>query len=482
MLRNAKDALVVTAELSGAEVIPFIKVWVLLPMAIGMTLIFTRLSNRFNRRQVFTWMVWIFISFFLFFTFILFPYSESIHLHSSADYLQSILPQGMKGFIAMYRYWSFTIYYVMSELWGSAILSVSFWAFANEITKVKEAKRFYSLIALSANLAAISSGFFGIYLSRNATRILGEAFGGDQWHQALVLITLSVFLCGMCCLYVYRRIHIDLLKSKHAHYHKKTQSAKIKMSMKDNFMILVRNPYLRNIAILVVAYNITSNLVGVIWRDQIRIQYPHADDFHAFMSQISILIGVVAIVGAFMSGVLIRKYGWMLTAVITPAIILIVSSIFFLALIFRGKLEFIESALGISSLMMIILIGSVQNIFMRGSKFTLFDNTKELAFVPLSPEEKLKGKAAIDGVGSRLGKSGGSILYQSLLLTFGSVIASAPIIFLTVIVLGIFWIYSVRVLGRRFAKLTMKSASKTETEKSVHREPSVSSAINEQAS
>ena len=62
----------------------------------------------------------------------------------------------------------------------------------------------------------------------------------------------------------------------------------------------------------------------------------------------------------------------------------------------------------------------------RALKYTLFDATKELAFIPLSKECKLKGKAAIDGIGSRIGKSGGSIIHQGLLLCFGSVASSTP--------------------------------------------------------
>ena len=42
VLRIVKDTLVITAKSSGAEVIPFIKVWVMFPGAILMTFLFTR--------------------------------------------------------------------------------------------------------------------------------------------------------------------------------------------------------------------------------------------------------------------------------------------------------------------------------------------------------------------------------------------------------------------------------------------------------
>ena len=53
MLRNMKIALIVTADNSGAEVIPFLKIGAVLPGALLFTYIFTKLINRFHREQVF---------------------------------------------------------------------------------------------------------------------------------------------------------------------------------------------------------------------------------------------------------------------------------------------------------------------------------------------------------------------------------------------------------------------------------------------
>lgn len=42
--------------------------------------------------------------------------------------------------------------------WGSVVVSVLFWGFANQITTVDEAKQFYPLFGLGANVALIFSG------------------------------------------------------------------------------------------------------------------------------------------------------------------------------------------------------------------------------------------------------------------------------------------------------------------------------------
>src|SRR3989338_7328705 len=156
-LRAYKDSMVVTAPQSGAEAIPFIKVWAILPAAILLTFLFTRLANRFSREKVFYIMMCIFLAFFFLFTFVLFPAQDFLHPNQLADKLQHALPEGFKGLIAIFRNWTFTLFYVMSELWGTAILTVLFWGFANEVPTVGEARRYYGILMIGANIAGIFS-------------------------------------------------------------------------------------------------------------------------------------------------------------------------------------------------------------------------------------------------------------------------------------------------------------------------------------
>jgi ATP/ADP translocase len=52
-----QDVLVVTAPGSGAEIIPFLKTYLNLPLAIGFTIIYTKVGSRFGWQEV-RWQDW----------------------------------------------------------------------------------------------------------------------------------------------------------------------------------------------------------------------------------------------------------------------------------------------------------------------------------------------------------------------------------------------------------------------------------------
>jgi AAA family ATP:ADP antiporter len=66
--------------------------------------------------------------------------------------------------------------------------------------------------------------------------------------------------------------------------------------------------------------------------------------------------------------------------------------------------------------------------FGKATKYAIFDPTKEMTYIPLSKEAKTQGKAAIDVLGARLGKSGGALVQQLLVLLFGNILTGAPIV------------------------------------------------------
>lgn len=133
ILRDTKDVLVVTARGSSAEIIPFLKTWVNLPMAVGFMLLYTKLADVLPKQALFYSIILPFIAFFGAFGFVLYPLSHYIHPQAFADKLLNILGPRFLGPLAIMRIWSFCLFYVMAELWGSVVISVLFWGFANQV-------------------------------------------------------------------------------------------------------------------------------------------------------------------------------------------------------------------------------------------------------------------------------------------------------------------------------------------------------------
>ena len=190
LLRATKDALVVTAPSSGAEALPFLKVWAIVPMALLFTFIFTRVSNRLAREKIFYAMMSIFIVFFLLFMLVLYPFQDSLPSAYLLRQIQQMLPQGFQGFIAMFRNWTFTLFYIMSEMWSTIIMTVLSWGFANDVTSVNDARRYYGLLGISINLSGIAGGIVATSMSQN-TYQASLPFGATAWDQTIFFLAAS---------------------------------------------------------------------------------------------------------------------------------------------------------------------------------------------------------------------------------------------------------------------------------------------------
>lgn len=453
LLKAVKDALVITAPGAGAVTIPFIKIWAIFPMALLVTFLFTHLFNKFSLEKLFYIMVGSFLLFFVIFATILYPLRNIIHPHTMADRLQEILPQGFRGLISIFRNWSYTLFYVMAELWGTAIMAVLFWSLANEIMTVKAAKRFYGILGIGANISTICSGQIALALSQNFIN-LSFLFGADRWGQCLGLVTLVVVFTGLLAIMLFRWYSLKIINRdislKHIQHHS------LKMGMRKNFSYLLKSKYLFCIAIIVIAFNIAINMIEITWKDQIYRLYPDPNDFNAYMGKVLTSIGLLStFIGFFFCGNIIRKLGWTFSALITPIATAVTGFLFFIFLLSQKHpiLASWTAIVGFSPLLVGVFLGAVQNVLSRACKFTLFDVTKEISFIPLSSESKWKGKAAIDGIGSRLGKTGGSIIHSGMLMFFGTISTSVPFVgvFLFFVIFG--WIVATFSLGRQFTYL-----------------------------
>lgn len=452
ILRDTKDTLVVTA--AGAEAIPFLKSFGVVPAAILFMLVYAKLSNILSKENLFYATIIPFIIFFGLFAFVMYPARQSLMPVESANAIRAFLPAGWGGVAAAYQNWMYSVFYILAELWGSVVLSLLFWGFANQITRVTEAKRFYSLFGLGANLALLVSGPAIVYVSDIRKHLPADV---DAWQISLNYLMAMVVIAGIAIVGIYWWINRAVLTDPRFYdpnQERAPKKKKAKMSLMDSFKFLFTSKYILCLAILVIAYGISINLVEVTWKSQLKLQYPNENEYSTFMGWFSTCTGAVTILMMlFVGGNLIRNKGWGFAALVTPVVLLITGIGFFGFVIFRQSLLGYIEMLGTTPLFLAVLFGAIQNIMSKSAKYSLFDPTKEMAYIPLDDEAKVKGKAAVDVVGARLGKSGGSFIQISL-LAFGSLATITPYIGAILMVIIAAWIVAAKSLSKQFLKLT----------------------------
>ncbi|KAJ9513897.1 hypothetical protein QJQ45_021138 [Haematococcus lacustris] len=453
-----QDVLVVTAPGSGAEIIPFLKTWVNLPMAIAFTVGYAKLANVLSSESLFYACIIPFIIFFGSFAAFMYPLRDMLHPTAWCENLLETAGARFAGPIAIIRNWTFCLFYVMAELWGSVVVSVLFWGFANQITTVEEASQFYPLFGLGANVALIFSGQAVKYFSLVRANLPP---GVDGWAVSLNGLMGMVVIGGFLITGIYwglQRKVVPQIKS----LREKKKKVKAKMSVGESFAFLAASPYIRDLALLVVSYGISINLVEVTWKSKIKAQFPNPNEYSAFMGEFSTATGIVTFAMMLLSRVIFKKFGWGVAALITPVMLLLTGLIFFSLVLFSDSVKPWLASMGLTPLYAAVLVGAAQNIFSKSSKYSLFDPCKEMAYIPLEDEVKTKGKAAIDVICNPLGKSGGALIQQFMIIGFGSLAASTPYLGGILLAIVLVWIGAAASLNKQFTALQQETGNTME--------------------
>lgn len=449
--RNVKDGLVVTAT-GSSEIIPYLKGTLVLPAAFVFFFVYAKLASLLNKQTLFYTIIGGFIAFFVLFAAVLYPLHEYLHPKESADALQAMLPSGFKGLVDVYRVWTFSLFYTMSELWGAAVSALMFWQFANDVIRVSDAKRFYAHFYLLANVFV---AFSGVVVNRLSQVQDGLPEGVDPWGVSINYLTTVLTICGLLVLaiywylnkFVFTPAYLQLVAAERKEAPKKT---KLKMSVMDAVKHLLRSKYLGLIALLVICYGVTINLVEVTWKGQVGRQFTTGNEYTAFMGYLSGSTGIATIIAIFFGSILVRKLGWRFAALTTPVVLGVTGLLFFLCVLTPELVSPLGLMFSISPLLLGVLIGLAQNVLSKSIKYALFDPTKEMAYIPLDNESKMRGKAAVDVVANRFGKSGGGYIQIALFALVGPLSEIVP--YLAVIFLGfiVVWLFSVVSLSVKF--------------------------------
>ena len=144
-----------------------------------------------------------------------------------------------------------------------------------------------------------------------------------------------------------------------------------------------------------------------------------------YIATFSSRVGVATFLVIFLGSNLIKHVGWRAGALATPLTMGLLGAPFFGVVLASRS----AGALGGDRLALVVFFGALQGLVAKALKSALFDPTTQMAYIPLDQESKVKGKAAIDVLGSRFGKSGCALLQQMLVVSFGTISDAAHVIF-----------------------------------------------------
>ncbi|HXH54809.1 MAG TPA: Npt1/Npt2 family nucleotide transporter [Gammaproteobacteria bacterium] len=459
LLRDTKDTIVVNS--AGAGAISFLKLYCVTPAAILFVIFYAKLTNVLSRENVFYAVVTPFLVFFGAFAFIIYPNLEALHPSlQSINALKESYPV-LSGFIDIYAYWAFSLFYVLSEIWGSAMIGLMFWQFANHVVRMKESKRFYGLFLVIGNLSLILSGQVVVFCSEGIKQYFETSEAA--WQMSLYLLMGCVVALGIVAMGLYRWMHTSVLNNKM--YYDPAEAGipkkkKEKPSLMESVKIIFRSPELGYIAILIMAYGVTINLIEVQWKNQLGLYFAgNKAGYNAFMGNFSTLSGVFIILFGWLVGSnILRRLSWFSAAVITPLAITAGGVIFFAFIFAREWVDFILQAMATNPIVAASFLGAGIVIVSKGIKYSLFDATKEMAYIPLDDELKTKGKAAVDVIGGRAGKAGGAFVQSNLQMALAATAIStganavsitAPYAFVVFLAACLMWLFAVKGLSKK---------------------------------
>lgn len=433
VLRISKDALIISHL--GTETISAMKVWIVLPCSIAFMLLYIKIEDKFTRSALFHNMNGLFITYFALFILIIYPNRDCLTIPISSNIIANF--PVLKYFFLIVSNWHYSTFFVFSEMFVTVVLSISFWQISNHITSIEESKRFYPLLGIAAQLGLMTSG------------VLSKTFSSHSADWQLTLnktigsFIISGILLSMLLVLLGKIIGKDVL-NKRSSSDLVINAKNNKAGIKDSLKYIISSKPILLITVLLLCYNFSLNISEGVWKKSVEIFFAHdANRIHYFISNVNFYRAFLTMVFALLGGYIIRSHTWKTSALIMPTIIAMVGGTFFLFLLFRNNPYIL--ATGIPALTIAVYLGTFHNTITKSLKHGLFDSTKEMMYINLDDDLKVKGKAAAETVGIRLGKGAGSFIQQILLTCFTglTLLDLTPFIAIMFITAIIYWIISI---------------------------------------
>lgn len=456
ILRDTKDTMLVNS-VAGVAAIPILKSWITIPTSFAFFFAYSRLAHakHISPRSKFVIILFTFTIFFTMFALVVYPLRKFISPRIWAQSVRDATGErsSLATFASTIEEWTLGLFYVICELWSSAVCQLLFWSVANDVMTIREAKESYPIIGAMGNAGLVVAGQLLLtfadrrdvdsaraylrvidthYRLNNTEQVMGGGMDPMEAGWAGTLFMISMLMCVSCVFItvcyddVYRRQRLYKQKPETVLAATETPLAEEpNMTTWEAIQFLSRSAPLRLVTILVASYGVSSSLIEVSWKGQVKRAFESTGEYSRFMGSFWTWTGLSSMACMVLSSAMLQRLGYRVAVMFTPFAMMCAGGLFFAVAVSvsLGKTAAGEEVLEEASkntLSIAAYAGAIAVLVSKSAKYAVFDATKEMVFIPLDAESRSVGKAAIDVVAYRLSKSGGSFVLQFVLIVFGN--------------------------------------------------------------
>lgn len=428
-MRGMRETIVFQFGKNGALYTPFIRILCILPISAVLFIYYLAVKKRSNTKTAYFAVTLPLLAYFIAYGY--FGNHQAIESSAYSTWVeQAISYYPPFEFVAgITLHWDKTLYYVFCEAWGSFTLVILFWQIANETYQPNEAKRYYPIFSML--------GGIGIILSSLLIKEMGRQ------SNIMIITTQVISLVALinCLLVRWIWQQSDL---------KITTKVKQHVSMRQGLKLALQTPHIMYLMVCIVSFSILCNVYENAVRNIILNHYTQEQDVFQFWGQFFLGKGLLVIFANLISRALLKRVGWFWVAVTTP--IVSISSIHLILCIPSFQMDHLFVGHTQSLLWMLAIL--LQLNF--AVKYAFFDPTKEMAYIPLTQDQKTYGKTVADGMGSRIGNIGSGIIQSAaIFIASGSeFVQIAPVLLIACSMLSIGWILAMSGLAKTYKSMT----------------------------
>ncbi|MBY0500605.1 MAG: NTP/NDP exchange transporter [Alphaproteobacteria bacterium] len=451
------QSFLIMAPNSGAEVIGFLRIFGTLPLGILFIILYTWLLDKYPKLTV----TYIFFGgttcFYSVFAFFLIPLKSEFKIDPEiiSEFMQNY--PHLKWLFPIFGNWVESLFFICSEVILSVSLSQFFWQTANHFTDTSQASRLYPIYIIFMGLGGVFASFIlDLFIDFGSS--YDHILGIKKSVLSLQISTIFIIILIMHLMLIFKKLYNEVLPPEENKVFIEVKPQQKKRFTLTGFWYLFHSKYLLYIFLTLVSFQMINQLISYTWKSELKLYVSKHQQYNDFMNHYSFWENFILILGAVAFKNFIHKRGWLTASFMTPLIGLITATPFFLLLYWSKINGNSLQILNYNLHYFMAIFGSFQTIFMVTVYTCLYYPTKEMAYIPLDPDVKSKGKAATDILGSSCGRAGGGIVQEGLLSWSGG--ADLSIIpQVLALVLGFFatWFYAVRALGKNYAALIKKN-------------------------